>query len=135
MIDYMTQGKANCGLHAMREVTGMDDELVIDVAIKAGWKDGFGMGYQSFLRACSALRIEWTTEKCWVTIGGVKKGQPTVAQFAAKYKGTWAVCIEGHVLVVRDGQVIDNQGRKNLRKRVVRANKAYTTCFGKRVAA
>ena len=134
-MDYMTQGKANCGLHAMRELTSMDDELVIDVAVKAGWKDGFGMPYQAFLRACAALRIEWTTEKRWVSIGGVKKGQPTVSQFAAKYKGTWAVCIEGHVLVVRDGQVIDNQGRKNLRKRVARANKAYTTCFGKRVSA
>ena len=110
----------NCTLVAIKEVTGADDAAVLAAVRKHNYKDNHGMYADDYMAAARDLGIKFGEMKPTFqllptagTISGWSAKRPTLKAVIAKLtKGTFFVRTRRHVLVVRDGAVIDHNWSK-----------------------
>lgn len=70
--------------------------------------------------------VGWNVEE----IGYPRKNQVTLAHWLAfNDSGTWAVVLPGHVITVRNGEIVEDNGSHSLRSKVARAVKVTETPF------
>lgn len=130
----------NCTLVAARELLGAEREADILAAWLAfGWKPGSGAYEHHYVPALRRLGLDlqpveiegaswkWVGEVVELECGEIRDRRlvyrgPTLAKFCARHlQGAYLVRVNGHALVVRDGQVVDPNYRSRgpaLRRRV-----------------
>jgi hypothetical protein len=138
--------KKNCGLVALQLASGKSDAEVIAAAVATArayrWKPGRGMYLGHVVEAFAALGVTGREMDSKETDEPLKKGRErprssgfgwhnknrwwhkvTVSGFAVYYPfGTYVVMVPGHLLVMRDGKMLDpNVPRGTRRRRVIAA--------------
>lgn len=136
--------KNNCVPVALREVTGLDDNVIISALINEGWTPGEGCHTHRYLKALKKLDVvaRPLTElkskersakvKALRTEGGgriLRSNNPiwknhhyeklTLGEFCKQHPvGVFIVGVERHLLTVRDGVIYDPNVRRGARRRV-----------------
>ena len=110
----------NCVLVALKEVSGRPDHDIFDAVRRHNYKNNRGMYKDDYMAAAADLGI--ATEPSIYVSSLRWSEKPTVARVirALLQEGTWLVRTIGHILVVKNGRLIDkNMSKPRLGRRVV----------------
>ena len=118
----------NCTLVAVREVCGRNDEEILAAFRRHGYRDNHGMYPEKYHAAAKELGVEFGPVKYAIqiipiaSVEGYRRRPRTIFRvLKALPRGTFFVSTRGHVLVVRDGVVVDPnwKGRAAMGREVV----------------
>jgi len=118
----LTGQKGACVLHAITEVSGIEEDRVITVCKAHGFKSsGGGMNCTQYKPAMKELGIEFEeiTGACgvWRWLGETGSPRLSLRRFINENKeGVFLVTTLGHAFAVRDGHLIDNLKYKTGRR-------------------
>jgi hypothetical protein len=125
-METIMQFRNNCTLVAIREITGRSDDAVLAAVRKHGYKDNQGMYANDYMNAAKDLGIKFGEMKSTLNFAKANSStasymtvkRPTLGVVASQLKkGTYLVRTHRHVLVVRDGKVVDtNWNKPSLRR-------------------
>ncbi len=122
----------NCTLRAVKEVSRLDDKVILDAFLKHGYKPNAGMTHDKWTAAAKDLGLKM--EEVETTKDNIH--YITLAEFVRSYPiGTYFVSVHAHALVVRDSKIIDNPGSLGYRRRVRRAKRVLNAPALERIIA
>lgn len=127
MYDKISDFNNNCTLVAVKEVTQMDDAVILEAFKRHGYVENKGMKHDAWTTAASELGMQLEvirTELNWYADG--RYGYMTLGQFIkANPVGVFFISVSRHAFVVRDGKVVDHNQRYRLglRREVRRAKR------------
>lgn len=151
----ISQLRNNCTLVAVKEVTGLPDEVIVKAFLAAGYVPHKGTMVHQYMRVLTNLGFKHEdvrTSKHVSMYVERRDGYDTVfsanvafwmtlGQFVREYpKGVFVVRQNGHAFVVREGRIVDPNAakgaRKHLRRRIIdafRISDPASTTYGKDV--
>jgi hypothetical protein len=125
-METIMQFRNNCTLVAIKEITGADDAAVLAAVRKHNYKNNQGMYASDYMAAANDLGIKFGEMKSTLNFarangpsaGYAMPKHPTLGVVASHLKkGTFLVRTKRHVLVVRDGKIVDtNWNKPSLRR-------------------
>lgn len=99
-----------CAALALREASGADDLVVLEALREEGWTEGDGAWTEQWYAAARTLGLRLTRAGyAGLTLRQLCRREPL---------GLWLVETHNHLLVVRDGEVVDPRSGGGPRRRV-----------------
>lgn len=120
MTDTIDSFSNNCTLVAARELTGLPDETILRVWREHGYQDHGGMWDRDWVPALRDLGLRLVQKSTW-RLNNRRAPHPTLAQFVSDHpEGVWIAGTSSHVMVVRDGRIVDPNYRRPGTRRLIR---------------
>jgi hypothetical protein len=119
-MEKITDYRNNCVLVALKEVSGKDDAEIFRAVRNHNYKNNGGMYQSDYMKAATELGIEMSdVRSCYSLFAdqfnemrsrgnfNIPSRTTLTAVLKKLNKGTFLVRTPGHILVIRDGRVVD----------------------------